>query len=91
MKTIAIASFRAQDWPKLLAVAADRATLPDSFARFEALSRAEMAAAAAGGVHLERVLVSLPALITWCRATCRPVDANARNAFAAFTLARATR
>ena len=88
MRTIGVAWFSAEDWSALLAASADRANLPETFAEFEALAEGKMAGFAARGVHLDRVVISVPALVRWCSATGRPVDANARAAFAAILLAR---
>lgn len=88
MKTIGVAWFRADEWPALLAASADRANLPETFAEFEALAEGKMAGFASRGVHLDRVVISVPALVRWCSATGRPVDGGARASFAAITQAK---
>ena len=88
MKTIGVAWFRADDWPALLTASDDRANLPSTFAEFEALAGGKFDRLVACGVPLERVLVTVSALVTWCSATGRSVDGPARAAFAAILLAR---
>lgn len=89
MKTIGVAWFRADEWPALLNAADDRANLPSTFAEFEALAGGKIANFdLKRGVRLEKVMISVPALLTWCGATGRSVDGPARAGFAAIMLAR---
>jgi hypothetical protein len=83
--------FTAEDWPKLLAVAADRAALPDTFAEFEQIAGQRFNALRAQGAEIVKVTISVDELVAWCRAQRCPVDTTAWATFAAFILSRRDR
>jgi hypothetical protein len=85
---IAYSWFTADSWPRLLAIAADRASLPDTFEGFERRAGERFNRHIANGVPLERVLIDVDALGAFCAAQRIPVDARSRSAFAALVLAR---
>ena len=83
--------FTAEDWPNLLAVAADRATLPDTHAEFEATAGRRFDRLREQGADIRKVVIAVADLVAWCAAARPrplPVDALARAEFAAVTLAR---
>ena len=80
--------FTIETWPELLKVAADRATLPDTFVEFEQIAGGKFDRLRAQGVPLQKVLISVAELTAWCRANRCPVDGPGRAAFAAFVAMR---
>ena len=75
----------------MLAVASDRATLPDTHAEFEAIAEARFDRLRAQGADIEKVNISVAELVAWCRAQHCPVDMMARATFVAFLLERRAR
>jgi hypothetical protein len=73
-------------WTKLRAAAADRDNLHDTFDEFEHASGARISDLVAAGHQVEKVVIDVDALITWCAAKRRPLDSSARHVFAAITL-----
>jgi hypothetical protein len=88
---ITVPWFTAETWPELLAVATDRATLPDTFAEFEVIAGRKFARFTAQGHSLHKVLISVAELTVWCRANRIPIDGHGRAAFAAFVAMRRDR
>jgi hypothetical protein len=88
VRGVAIPWFTAHSWQQLLAVAADRVTLPDTFEEFERRAGARFDALVAAGHPLEKVLIDVERLVAWCQELGRPIDTGARAAFAAFTIAQ---
>jgi hypothetical protein len=78
--------FTKEGWPKILAVAADRARLHDTFEDFERVSTSKFNELVAKGHPVEKVVVDADALIAWCKAEGRPLDTMARQEFAMMTL-----
>jgi hypothetical protein len=87
-KSINFAWFDAEEWPKLLAVAADRSNLPDTFAEFESNAGRKIDRLSAQGIQVRKTSISV-AELTAAAAQCgKPVDSNFRAFFAAFVAAR---
>jgi hypothetical protein len=63
-------------------VADDRADLLDTHAEFEAFAGRRFDAFRARGHALEKVLIEVADLVTWCRFEGRPIDGPARAAYA---------
>jgi hypothetical protein len=87
VRGVGIPWFAAHSWALLLAVAADRVSLPDTFEEFERHAGARFDALVTDGHPLEKVLIDVERLVAWCGELGRPIDAHARAAFAAITLA----
>ncbi len=85
---IAYSWFTADSWPRLLAIAADRASLPDTFEGFEKRAGERFDRHVAAGYPLERVLIDVTALAAFCAAQRIPVDSTGRATFAAFVLSQ---
>lgn len=88
LRGIGVPWFTAESWPRLLAIAADRADLPDTFEGFERRAGERFDRHVAAGQPLEKVLVVVDQLAAWCRELGVSVDARARSVFAAVMLAR---
>jgi hypothetical protein len=90
-KSINMAWFDADEWPKLLAIAADRDNLPDTYEEFAATAGKRFDRLIAQGVQVRKTLISV-AELTAAAAQCgKPVDSNFRAFFAAFIAARRAR
>ena len=88
IKGLAIPWFTAESWPKLLAVAADRSNLPDTFEEFDQRAGKRFEDFVAQGHPCEKVLIDVDQLAAWCSDRGIPLDGNARAAFAGYLLAQ---
>ncbi len=84
-----IAWYRAEEWPELLAAAADREDLEQTHAEWLQGAQRALVNFAAQGMAAQKIDVRIAELIQWCRQQQRPVDAPARSAYAAFKLRQA--
>ena len=82
----AIAWYRAEQWPRLLEVATDRAQLERTYDEWQAVAQRALTDFARAGVWVRKVDVDLNELVAWCHSQGRAVDATARSAFAALKL-----
>lgn len=78
--------YTAESWLKMLAAAADRDRLHDTFEEFERHSAAKFNDVVAKGHPVEKVEIDVDGLIGWCKAEGRPLDGSARHVFAILTL-----
>lgn len=90
MKTqsVSFAWFDADEWPKLLAVAADRETLAATHEEFKANAGKKFDRLIAQGVHVTETLISVAELAVAAEQCRKPIDSNFRAFFAAFIAAR---
>ena len=84
-----IAWYRAEQWPQLLEVAADRTELERTYDEWQAVAKTALVDVARAGVSARKVEVDVNELVAWCHSQGRPVDAAARSAFAALKLRQA--
>jgi hypothetical protein len=84
MKVVAVSIpwFSAEEWPKLLAVAADRAALHDTHAEFERHASVTVERMRAEGQNVVKTYLFVAELVAWCQRQRRPVDARPRAEFA---------
>ena len=78
--------FSPEGYVKMRAAAADRENLCDTFEEFEQNAIAHFDQAVADGHSTEKVMIDADALIAWCVAKNRPLDATARYMFTAITV-----
>jgi len=83
---VALAWFRRDEWPQLLASAADREKLEDTYDQWLREARKLLLDAATCGVAIEKVDVGIDELLAWCRRENRLLDGDARASFAAYKL-----
>lgn len=91
MRGVVVPWFTAESWVRLRQVADDRPTLDDTFAEFERRAGSRFDALVAAGHPLEKLVLSVDdvdRLAAWCRRSGRPLDGEARSAYAAMTMAR---
>jgi hypothetical protein len=78
--------YRRDQWALLREVAADRDKLGNSYEEWLAGAQQTLLRMSAEGVRARRVDVDVGALIRWCQAEARSVDAAARAEFVATLL-----
>ena len=78
--------YRAEEWPQLLAAAADRQDLDETHAEWLQEAQRAFLDFTARGVHARKVDVGVDELIQWCRKNRRPLDSDARLAYVTFKL-----
>jgi hypothetical protein len=83
---VGLAWFRRDEWPQLLASAADREKLEDTYDEWLREARKLLLDAATRGVAIEKVDVGIDELLAWCRHENRPLDGDARASFASYKL-----
>jgi hypothetical protein len=90
MKTqsVSFAWFDADEWPKLLAVAADRDSLAATHEEFEANSGRKFDSLIARGIQVRKTFISVAELAAAAAECGKPVDSSFRALFAAFVAAR---
>jgi hypothetical protein len=86
LRGIAVPWFTAESWPRLLAIAADRDTLPATFEAFVERAGERFDRDVANGLPLEKVLIDPEALGSWCADLGRSCDGRARAMFAVVML-----
>jgi hypothetical protein len=85
---IGVAWYRREDWPKLLAAAADRDALEDTYDEWRQTARQMLLRLSADGRHVKKVDIDLDKLIAWCRNKRLPLDGDARVKYVSEVLAR---
>jgi hypothetical protein len=80
---VGVAWYRADQWQRLRSLAADAHVLHDTYTEWEASALERLADFHAGGVPIQPVLIDIDELAQWCREHNRPLDTQARSAFAA--------
>jgi hypothetical protein len=83
---LAIAWYRPEEWPKLLAVSADRDSLEQTHAEWLQDAQKTFLDLLARGIPVKKVDVRIDDLIAWCGKRRRPVDGESRSEYAAFKL-----
>ena len=86
---VAIAWFNEAEWTKLKAIAVDADALDSTYEKWLASARRVEKQMHDGGVHAHRIMLDVDKLASWCAARKRPLDGEARSAYAA-ALARRT-
>lgn len=81
-----LAWFLADQWPRLLEVSTDRATLGRDHAAWLVQAEKNYTSLRDVGVQIRKVLVDVDELTAWCAANKLPVDADSRPAFVATLL-----
>ena len=88
LRGIGVPWFTAQSWPRLLAIAADRADLPDTFEDSSAVLASASIVTSRPAIRSRRCLSTSTRSPPGVRELGVPVDARARSVFAAVTLAQ---
>ncbi len=83
---VGLAWFRRDEWPQLLASAADREKLEDTYDEWLGEARKLLLDMATRGIAIEKVDVGIDELSAWCRHENRPLDGDARASFASYKL-----
>ncbi len=83
---IGLAWFRREEWPQLLASAADRENLEDTYDEWLRAARQTLLDATTRGLNIEKVDVGIDELLSWCRSENCPLDGAARSSYAAYKL-----
>ena len=83
-----VAWYRRDEWPQLLATAADRDDLEDTYDEWLSSARKFLLDMATRGLAIQKVDVGIDELLAWCRQENRPQDGDARSSFAAYKLAQ---
>ncbi len=83
---VGLAWFRRDEWPQLLASAADREKLEDTYDEWLRDARQLLLDAATRGSVIEKVDVGIDEFLAWCRRENRPLDGTARASFASYKL-----
>lgn len=87
---IALAWFTADEWQKLKEVADDKEQLGETYEKWVAgIARLERQLHDAGQ-HVHRIPLDVDKLARWCKARNRPLNGEARSAFAAALAQRAS-
>jgi hypothetical protein len=86
---VGVAWYRKEDWPKLLAVSADRDNLEDTFDEWCRGAQQLLLRLVSEGVEARKVDVELDNLIAWCRNEHRPLDGAARANYVSVLLSKA--
>lgn len=85
LRKLAVAWFTREQWSELRRVAADRATLPESFAVFEEIANRRFDQLRRQSYPVEKILIDVGDLVDWCRAEGKPISGATRAEFAALT------
>jgi hypothetical protein len=83
-----VAWYRREEWPKLLAAAADRGQLEDTYDEWLLSAEQLLSQLSAKGIELKKVDIDVDALIAWCRDKQLPLDGEARSRYVSEILAR---
>jgi hypothetical protein len=78
-----LAWFTPEQWPRLMEVSSDGATLGKDHASWLAQAELDFNGLKAIGVTIRKILVDVEDLTAWCRRNRRPVDGDARTAYVA--------
>jgi hypothetical protein len=78
-----VAWYTREPWATVRAVAIDPDNLEASYEDWVAMAERALQELAQTGLRLEKVAIDSQALLAWCQREGRPVDAEARAAFAA--------
>ena len=81
-----VAWYRPEQWTRLVEICSDADALDDSYEDWLAKASARFEQLTAAGWTLKRVEVDVEQLLTWCVMRGRPVDGQARSAYAAYLL-----
>jgi hypothetical protein len=85
---VGVAWYTEAEWHQLRHIAADPEELEPTYADWKRVAEAALRHLAAAGVLPEPIDVSVAALQAWCRQQGRPIDGDARAAFASELLRR---
>lgn len=85
---IALAWFNETEWQKLKAVATDADQLGDSYEKWLVGAKKLERQLHDQGQHAHRILLEVDTLVRWCTARKRPLDSEARSAYATALAAR---
>ena len=80
---VGLAWYTRAQWAAVRAVATDPENLEDTYEAWVAMAERALQELAPTGLRPEKVLIDSQALGAWCQQENRPVDAEARAAFAA--------
>jgi hypothetical protein len=75
---LGLAWYTREGWERLRELAVDREQLDDSFDAWERGAQAAITELAAMGRIVRKVPIDLEALLAWCQAQDRPLEASAR-------------
>jgi hypothetical protein len=78
-----LAWYTPEQWPRLMEVSADGASLGKDHASWLAQAEQDFKGLKAIGVTIRKILVDVEDLAAWCRRNRRPVDADSRTAYIA--------
>jgi hypothetical protein len=80
---VGVAWYTGEQWAAVRAVATDPDNLEDTYEAWVAMAERALQELAQTGLRPEKVMIDSQALRAWCQRGGRPVDAEARAAFAA--------
>jgi hypothetical protein len=80
---VGVAWYTREQWAAVRAVAIDPDNLEATYEDWVAMAERALQELAQTGMRLEKVTIDSQALLAWCQREGRPVDAEARAAFAA--------
>ena len=80
---VGVAWYSREQWAVVRAVATDPDNLEDTYEAWVAMAERALQELAQTGLRPEKVMIDSQALRAWCQREHRPVDAEARAAFAA--------
>ena len=81
-----VAWYRPEQWARLVEICSDAAVLDGSYEAWLHNATARFDEYTAAGWRLKRVDVDVEQLLAWCLVRGRPVDGQARSAYAAYLL-----
>jgi hypothetical protein len=81
-----VAWYRPEQWSRLVEICSDAEALDDSYEDWLRNATARFEQLTAAGWTLKRVDVEVEQLLAWCVVRGRPVDGQARSAYAAYLL-----
>lgn len=79
---LALAWFDETEWQKLKAIADDKEQLDESYEKWLAGAKRAERQLHEAGQHAHRIMLDVDTLIRWCAARKRPIDGEARAAYA---------
>jgi hypothetical protein len=82
-RVIGVAWFRPDEWQRLRDLSTDAHKLEPTYEAWAEIAFRESAKLASSGVEVIRIDVGVDELAAWCQEEGRPLDAQARAAFAA--------
>jgi hypothetical protein len=84
---VALAWYDAAQWAKLKQVAEDADNLDDSHEAWRRNAEKFERELRQKGIEIQRVAIDVDALVAWCRAQKKPINGEARSAYAAHVAA----